>query len=105
MEKPGTVKVPKRFVVKTFPLVHHLVSTMTTRLRQKYTGTDLLRACFPGNSVSGIPKMRAMEIIEALEPHHRNLYCSNMGYSSLCSTINTNITNCTFLTERVKIHC
>ncbi|AYB48516.1 aminodeoxychorismate synthase component I [Candidatus Williamhamiltonella defendens] len=103
--QPGTVKVPELFVVETFPAVHHLVSTIAARLRQEYTCTDLLRACFPGGSVTGVPKVRAMEIIEELEPHRRNLYCGNMGYISLCGTMDTNITIRTLLTERGKIHC
>lgn len=103
--QPGSVRVPELFVVEPFPAVHHLVSTITATLRPEYSATDLLRACFPGGSITGAPKIRAMEIIEQLEPHRRNLYCGNIGYISCCGTMDTNIAIRTLLTERGKIYC
>lgn len=70
--EPGSVRVPKLFDIESFPAVHHLVSTVTGKLDSKYTPMDLLRACFPGGSITGAPKIRAMEIIEELEPHGRS---------------------------------
>lgn len=103
--QPGSVQVPELFVVESFPAVHHLVSTITATLPSKYHATDLLRACFPGGSITGAPKVRAMQIIEQLEPHRRNIYCGNIGYVSFCGTMDSNITIRTLLTERNKIHC
>lgn len=69
---PGSVQVPELFVVEPFPAVHHLVSTITARLPESLHATDLLRAAFPGGSITGAPKVRAMEIIDELEPQRRN---------------------------------
>ncbi|MDR0218248.1 MAG: aminodeoxychorismate synthase component 1 [Enterobacteriaceae bacterium] len=102
---PGSVKVPELFVVEAFPAVHHLVSTITATLPDKYHATDLLRACFPGGSITGAPKIRAMEIIEELEPHRRHGYCGAIGYISFCGTMDSNITIRTLLTEKGKIYC
>ncbi|WP_145490928.1 aminodeoxychorismate synthase component 1 [Yersinia rohdei] len=103
--QPGTVRVPELFVVEPFPAVHHLVSTITATLPAETPPTDLLRACFPGGSITGAPKIRAMEIIEQLEPQRRNAYCGNIGYISCCGTMDTNITIRTLLTENGKIYC
>ncbi|MUI53330.1 aminodeoxychorismate synthase component I [Aliivibrio fischeri] len=89
---PGSVKVPKLFDIESFPAVHHLVSTITGVLGTEYSATDLLKASFPGGSITGAPKIRAMEIIEELEPHRRNLYCGSIGYISRCGTMDTSIT-------------
>lgn len=89
---PGSVKVPKLFDIESFPAVHHLVSTITGVLDTEYSATDLLKASFPGGSITGAPKIRAMEIIEELEPHRRNLYCGSIGYISRCGTMDTSIT-------------
>ncbi len=69
---PGSVRVPELFVVEPFPAVHHLVSTITARLPMTLHASDLLRAAFPGGSITGAPKVRAMEIIDELEPQRRN---------------------------------
>ncbi|PST94997.1 aminodeoxychorismate synthase component 1 [Photobacterium sp. NCIMB 13483] len=88
---PGSVRVPALFAIESFPAVHHLVSTVTGKLASHYSATDLLRACFPGGSITGAPKIRAMEIIEELEPHRRSIYCGSIGYISRCGTMDTNI--------------
>ncbi|MGR6833930.1 aminodeoxychorismate synthase component I [Aliivibrio wodanis] len=97
VSKPGSVKVPKLFDIESFPAVHHLVSTITGELDDNYTISDLLSASFPGGSITGAPKIRAMEIIEELEPHRRNLYCGSIGYISRCGTMDTSITIRTLL--------
>lgn len=89
---PGSVNVPKLFDIETFPAVHHMVSTVTGTLSEGKYGEDLLRACFPGGSITGAPKVRAMEIIEELEPHRRSVYCGSIGYLSRCGTMDTSIT-------------
>lgn len=102
---PGSVRVPELFVVEPFPAVHHLVSTITAQLPQECHPATLLRACFPGGSITGAPKVRAMEIIEELEPHRRNGYCGSIAYISFCGTMDSNITIRTLLTSQGKIHC
>lgn len=101
--QPGTVKVPELFAVEAFPAVYHLVSTITATLDKPYTATDLLRASFPGGSITGAPKIRAMQIIEELEPHRRHGYCGAIGYISFCGKMDTNITIRTLLTDKKRI--
>ncbi len=86
-----SVKVPKLCELQTFEGLHHLVSTITGTLKKNKTSLDLLRACFPGGSITGAPKIRAMEIIEELEPTKRGPYCGAMGYIGFDGTMDTNI--------------
>ncbi|MBP6121385.1 MULTISPECIES: aminodeoxychorismate synthase component 1 [Providencia] len=102
---PGTVKVPELFSVEAFPAVYHLVSTITATLAPQYSAVDLLKACFPGGSITGAPKIRAMEIIEELEPHRRHGYCGAIGYISFCGNMDTNIAIRTLLTYKKHIFC
>ncbi|TCT18193.1 aminodeoxychorismate synthase component I [Thiobaca trueperi] len=88
----GSVQAPRLFAIETFARVHHLVSTVTGRLAAGRTAVDLLRACFPGGSITGAPKRRAMEIIEELEPHRRGVYCGSIGYLGFDGAMQTNIT-------------
>ena len=88
---PGSVRVPELFVVEPFPAVHHLVSTITAQLPETCHASALLRACFPGGSITGAPKVRAMEIIEELEPHRRNGYCGSIAYLSCCGTMDLSL--------------
>ncbi len=90
--KPNSVVVPKLFDIESFPAVHHLVSTVEGVLDAQYSPYDLLRGAFPGGSITGAPKIRAMEIIEQLEPHRRSVYCGSIGYISRCGTMDSNIT-------------
>jgi len=76
----GSVTVPELCALETFAQVHHLTSTVTGTLRADRDAVDLLHACFPGGSITGAPKIRAMEIIESLEPVRRHLYTGAIGY-------------------------
>ncbi len=76
---PGSVRVPELARPQTFPTLHHLVSTVEGRLRAGTTAGDTLRATFPGGSITGAPKIRAMEIIDAIEPHVRGVYTGALG--------------------------
>ena len=89
---PGSIKVPKPFALESFATVHHLVSTITGTLADKHNAVSLLRACFPGGSITGAPKLRAMEIIEELEPHRRGLYCGSIAYIGFDGKMDSNIT-------------
>lgn len=102
--KPGTVHVPKLFDIESFPAVHHLVSTIRAQLDDQYSAADLLRASFPGGSITGAPKVRAMEIIEELEPHRRNAYCGSIGYISRHGHMDTSITIRTLVAEQGQLH-
>lgn len=103
--QPGSVSVPELFVVEPFPAVHHLVSTIRGRLKPALHASDLLRACFPGGSITGAPKVRAMEIIEELEPQRRNAWCGSIGYLSICGRMDTSITIRTLIAEQGKLFC
>ncbi|MFD2114082.1 aminodeoxychorismate synthase component I [Thiorhodococcus fuscus] len=87
----GSVRVPKLFEIERFARVHHLVSTVRGHLARGCGALDLLRACFPGGSITGAPKKRAMEIIEELEPHRRGVYCGAIGYVGFDGAMDTNI--------------
>jgi len=102
---PGSVSVPELFVVEPFPAVHHLVSTVRAQLPDDLQATDLLRACFPGGSITGAPKIRAMEIIDQLEPQRRNAWCGSIGYLSLCGRMDTSITIRTLIAEGQQLYC
>jgi len=88
---PSSVKVPKLFEVESYATVHHLVSTVTGQLDEKYHALDLLRSCFPGGSITGAPKIRAMEVIEELEPHRRGVYCGAIAYIGFDGNMDSNI--------------
>jgi len=89
--RTGSVRVPALFDVETYAAVHHLVSTVTGELAAGEDALSLLRACFPGGSITGAPKIRAMEIIEELEPHRRGIYCGAIGYIGFDGAMDTNI--------------
>ncbi|MCF5769427.1 aminodeoxychorismate synthase component I [Aeromonas veronii] len=105
VSRPGSVSVPHIFAVESFPAVHHLVSTIHGELDARWQGIDLLRACFPGGSITGAPKIRAMEIIEELEPQRRNAYCGSIGYLSQHGRMDTSICIRTLIAEAGRLHC
>jgi para-aminobenzoate synthetase component 1 len=101
----GTVKVPKLFEVESFATVHHLVSTVTGELREGRDALDLLRGCFPGGSITGAPKLRAMQIIEELEPHRRGIYCGAIGYIGFDGGMDANIAIRTLVYSQGVVRC
>ncbi len=88
---PGSVKVTELFSVETYATVFHLISNIVGTLRPDLTVMDLIEAAFPGGSITGAPKLRAMELIDELEHSRRNLYTGSMGYLSLDGGCDLNI--------------
>ncbi|PUA27144.1 MAG: aminodeoxychorismate synthase, component I [Cellvibrio sp. 79] len=99
------VQVPKLCELQSFANVHHLVSTVTAELREGATAIEVLRDSFPGGSITGAPKIRAMEIIEELEPTRRSLYCGSVGYISSNGHMDTSIAIRTLVCDHNKIYC
>jgi len=93
----GTVKVTELAILETYPTVYHLTSTVVGRLREGMNRIDLLKASFPGGSITGAPKVRAMEIIDELEPTRRSVYTGSTGYLGFSGEMDLNIVIRTFI--------
>ena len=91
VSKPGTVEVTQTLDIERYSHVIHLVSHVTGQLQDGYSNYDALRACFPAGTVSGAPKIRAMEIIAELEPDRRGVYAGAVGYFDLSGNMDTAI--------------
>ena len=92
ISKAGSVRVTKLRQIEKFSHVVHMVSEVIGKLRPEYTPMDVLKACFPAGTVSGAPKLRAMEIIHELEPIRRNTYAGTVGYMDFCGNMDMCIT-------------
>ena len=102
--RPGSVEVTELFTVETYATVFHLVSNIRGELAQGRDVTDLLRAAFPGGSITGAPKYRAMEIIDELEHGKRGLYTGSIGYLTLDGDCDLNIVIRTTLHRDGRYH-
>lgn len=89
--KPYSVKVTELFKLEEYSTVFHLVSTVVGELKDEYTAVDCVKACFPGGSITGAPKVRSMEVIEQLEPTRRNIYTGCIGYLGFDGNSDLNI--------------
>jgi len=89
--RPGSVRVPELFALENYRTVHHLVSTVVGQLAPGRDAIDLLAGAFPGGSITGAPKVRAMEIIAELEPSRRGVYCGSIGFLSVTGAVDTSI--------------
>jgi para-aminobenzoate synthetase component 1 len=89
--EPGSVRVTELFAAEKYATVHHLVSTVVGTLAPGIDAFGLLRAAFPPGSITGAPKLRAMEIIAELEPTQRGVYCGAIGYWSLTGALDTSV--------------
>jgi para-aminobenzoate synthetase component 1 len=102
--EPGTVRVAELFGLEHYATVHHLVSTVVGDLSPRMDALDLLRASFPGGSITGAPKVRAMEIIAELEPSERGVYCGSIGYWSVTGELDSSIAIRTALAVAGRIY-
>jgi para-aminobenzoate synthetase component 1 len=100
----GTVKVKELAILETYPTVFHLTSTVVGQLREGKNVVDLLKATFPGGSITGAPKVRAMEIIDELEPTRRSVYTGSLGYLSFSGDMDINIVIRTFIVKNGRVY-
>lgn len=101
----GSIKVPKLFALESYPNVHHLVSTVIGSIQEKDKHFNVFRHSFPGGSITGAPKIRAMQIIDELEPHERSVYCGSIAYFSLNGQMDSSITIRSLVADKENIHC
>ncbi|MDC0602077.1 aminodeoxychorismate synthase component I [Aliiglaciecola sp.] len=101
----NTIDVPALFEIESFEAVHHLVSTVTGKLNPGEDAMSLLQGAFPGGSITGAPKIRAMQIIDELEPDKRHIYCGSIGYINHFGDMDTSICIRTLLCENDNIYC
>ncbi|NVF15670.1 aminodeoxychorismate synthase component I [Vreelandella maris] len=102
--KPGSIRVPQLCRLESYPNVHHLVSVVQGTLADSYTPLSLLEAAFPGGSITGAPKIRAMQIIDELEPCQRSVYCGSLGYVDVRGSMDTSIAIRTMVAEAGRLH-
>jgi aminodeoxychorismate synthase component I len=100
----GTVKVPEHAVIEKYATVFHSVSTVMGKVKKGTDVSDMIKAAFPGGSITGAPKIRAMEIIDELEPTARGIYTGSIGYIGIDSTIDLNIVIRTFVIKENKFY-
>ena len=93
----GSVHVKEKKVLETYPTVHHLVATVEGDLYERHDAIDLIKATFPGGSITGAPKIRAMQIIDELEPTKRSVYTGAIGYIGFNGNVDLNIAIRTFI--------
>ena len=99
----GSVTVPEFEALESYETVHHMVSTVHGTLRPEVGMVDCIRACFPGGSITGAPKVRSMEIIDEIEPKGRGLYTGSIGYISLNGRVDLNIVIRTMVYTRGRV--
>ncbi len=102
--KVGTVKVNELMVIERYSYVMHIVSNVMGELREDKDAFDVLKACFPAGTVSGAPKVRAMEIIDEMEPSERGVYAGAVGYFSFDGNMDTAIAIRTAIVRRNKVY-
>lgn len=101
----GSIRTPRLFELQSFSQVHHLVSTVTGTLAPQTSALRLLESAFPGGSITGAPKSRAMQIIGTLEPVQRSVYCGSVFYHDFNGNLDSNICIRTLLCSASHIFC
>ncbi|KRP47003.1 para-aminobenzoate synthetase component 1 [Pseudomonas libanensis] len=101
----GSVKVPELFSLESYPNVHHLVSSVTGILADDKDALDLIAGSFPGGSITGAPKIRAMQIIDELEPTRRGLYCGSLVYLDVRGEMDSSIAIRSLLVKDGQVCC
>ncbi len=104
VSKTGTVRVPELFKLEEYANVHHLVATVVGRLKEDKDAIDLIKATFPGGSITGAPKIRAMEIIDEVEPTQRNVYTGSIGYIGFEGSLDLNIAIRTMVKKGSRVY-
>lgn len=102
--KPNSVKVKSLYELEKYSTVYHLSSTIEGELKDEFSSMDCIKACFPGGSITGAPKIRSMEIIEELEPTMRNIYTGCIGYLGFDGNVELNIVIRTILMKDSKAY-
>ena len=102
--RAGSIHVPALCALESHPTVHHLVSTVEGQLAAGEDALTLLAAAFPGGSITGAPKVRAMEIIAELEPTARSVYCGAIGYIDFSGAMDTSIAIRTAIAEDGRLY-
>ena len=101
----GSIRVPELFALESYPNVHHMVSSVTGTLAAQYDALDVLIGSFPGGSITGAPKRRAMQIISELEAEVRSIYCGSIFYLDCRGEMDSSITIRTLLANHGDISC
>lgn len=101
----GSIHVPELFTLESYPNVHHMVSSVTGTLAKQYDALDMLIGSFPGGSITGAPKLRAMQIIQELEASVRSIYCGSIFYLDTRGEMDSSITIRTLLANNGEISC
>ncbi|WP_434625070.1 aminodeoxychorismate synthase component I [Pseudomonas sp. Z1-29] len=101
----GSVRVPELFSLESYPNVHHLVSSVTGELADDKDALDLIADSFPGGSITGAPKIRAMQIIDELEPTRRGLYCGSLLYLDVRGEMDSSIAIRSLLVKDGQVCC
>ncbi|PYY67601.1 aminodeoxychorismate synthase, component I, partial [Pseudomonas jessenii] len=103
--RTGSVRVPELFSLESYPNVHHLVSSVTGELADDRDALDLIAGSFPGGSITGAPKIRAMQIIDELEPTRRGLYCGSLVYLDVRGEMDSSIAIRSLLVKDGQVCC
>ncbi len=103
--RPGSVRVPELFALESYPNVHHLVSAVTGELASGKDALELIAGSFPGGSITGAPKIRAMQIIDELEGTRRSIYCGSLFYLDVRGELDSSIAIRTLLARNGRISC
>ncbi|WP_313314504.1 aminodeoxychorismate synthase component I [Stutzerimonas nitrititolerans] len=101
----GSIRVPELFALESYPNVHHLVSSVVGTLAEGCDAFDLLAGSFPGGSITGAPKIRAMQIIDELEPSDRSIYCGSLLYIDVRGEMDSSIAIRTLLFKDDQVRC